>query len=186
MVTFILFEIISELNSVFSYERYQGRDGKDMYASVGYATVYQYYAYPQNVRPRISQMLVLPPFQKFHIGTQFLETIYKFYMKQSVVDITVEDPSEEFQQLRNFVDVKLCMNLPIFTKESVKSGFKKSMIDDTRALLKVSSCHFLFATRTLFIISRLTQNNAEKYMRLFAYITQMFIIWKTMQLTGEK
>lgn len=44
-----------------------------MYATVGYTTVYLYYAYPDNVRPRISQMLVLPPFQKIGIGTKLIE-----------------------------------------------------------------------------------------------------------------
>ncbi|GBP06253.1 Histone acetyltransferase type B catalytic subunit [Eumeta japonica] len=80
------------------YEKYKNDDGVESYATVGYTTVYEYYAYPQNIRPRISQMLVLPPFQKLGIGTTFLETIYKYYQTQkNVTDITVEDPSEDFQ-----------------------------------------------------------------------------------------
>lgn len=44
-----------------------------MYATVGYSTVYLYYAYPEHIRPRISQMLVLPPFQKMGIGSKMIE-----------------------------------------------------------------------------------------------------------------
>lgn len=44
-----------------------------MYATVGYSTVYLYYAYPEHIRPRISQMLVLPPFQKLGIGSKMIE-----------------------------------------------------------------------------------------------------------------
>lgn len=44
-----------------------------MYATVGYSTIYLYYAYPEHIRPRISQMLVLPPFQKMGIGSKMIE-----------------------------------------------------------------------------------------------------------------
>ena len=61
------------------------------YGIVGYATVYQYYAYPANVRPRISQVLVLPPYQKKGLGSRLLNTIYQHYMNDDkVVDITGE------------------------------------------------------------------------------------------------
>lgn len=110
----------------------------DAYATVGYTTVYEYYAYPQNIRPRISQMLVLPPFQKLGLGTKFLETIYNFYQTQkNVIDITVEDPSEDFQRMRNFVDARLCMKLKSFQKEELKKGFNKEMTKEAREALKV-------------------------------------------------
>lgn len=56
-----------------SFEKYTNSEGKTMYATVGYTTIYLYYAYPANIRPRISQMLVLPPYQKLGIGTKFIE-----------------------------------------------------------------------------------------------------------------
>lgn len=56
-----------------SYEKYTTSEGNVMYAISGYTTIYLYYAYPDNVRPRISQMLVLPPFQKLGIGTKLIE-----------------------------------------------------------------------------------------------------------------
>lgn len=60
-----------------------------MYAIVGYGTVYQYYAYPKNIRPRISQVLVLPPFQRQGIGATMLRTIYNYYAGvDEVLDIT--------------------------------------------------------------------------------------------------
>lgn len=121
------------------YEKYKNRDGVYQYAAAGYTTVYEYYAYPQNIRPRISQMLVLPPFQKLRIGTNFIETIYKYYQVQkSVVDITVEDPSEDFQRLRNFVDSRLCLHLDCFKKDLVKKGFSKDMIKEAREKLKIN------------------------------------------------
>ncbi|RWS18177.1 histone acetyltransferase type B catalytic subunit-like protein, partial [Leptotrombidium deliense] len=73
------------------------------YHFVGYMTVYRYYAYPENTRPRISQVLVLPPFQKKGLGVRLLEAVYSYYKtKKSVIDVTVEDPSDNFTRLRDF------------------------------------------------------------------------------------
>nr|CAD7413658.1 unnamed protein product [Timema poppensis] len=72
----------------FRYEKYT-QDGSTMYAVVGYMTVYQYYAYPKNIRPRISQMLVLPPYQRRGLGEKLLSTMYQHYINDNrVVDIT--------------------------------------------------------------------------------------------------
>ena len=60
-----------------------------MHAFAGYATVYEYFAYPKNIRPRISQMLVLPPFQRQGLGAALLTSIYNHYKIMSEVkDIT--------------------------------------------------------------------------------------------------
>ncbi|CAB4001203.1 histone acetyltransferase type B catalytic subunit, partial [Paramuricea clavata] len=42
--------------------------GTTTYSIVGYMTAYRYYAYPDMKRPRISQFLILPPFQKIGLG----------------------------------------------------------------------------------------------------------------------
>jgi len=123
----------------FSYEKYKNNDGQWQYATAGYTTVYEYYAYPQNKRPRISQMLILPPFQKLGLATQMVETIYKFYQTQkNVVDITVEDPSEEFQRLRNFVDARSCKELKSFARAEIMKGFNKEMVREAREALKLN------------------------------------------------
>ena len=57
-----------------------GGPGNSQYSIVGYLTVYQYYAYGREtnrVRPRISQMLILPPYQRQGLGSRLLETVYK-------------------------------------------------------------------------------------------------------------
>ncbi|KAL3210656.1 hypothetical protein MRX96_036939 [Rhipicephalus microplus] len=98
-------------------------DGVTCYPFAGYATVYRYYAYPAHIRPRISQMLVLPPFQKMGLGTELLQGIYNFYSdrhRRCVLDITVEDPSEVFTRLRDF---KICGKKP---KEKLKINKKQA------------------------------------------------------------
>ncbi|XP_001359056.3 histone acetyltransferase type B catalytic subunit [Drosophila pseudoobscura] len=121
------------------YEKYKNGDGQYQYATAGYTTVYEYYAYPQNKRPRISQMMILPPFQKLGLATQLVETIYKYYQSQkNVVDITVEDPSEDFQRLRNFVDARFCKELKSFARNEIVKGFSKEMVREARETLKLN------------------------------------------------
>ena len=58
-----------------------GRTGECHYAVAGYLTVYQYYAYGREVnmkRPRISQMLILPRYQRQGLGSQLLDTVYRW------------------------------------------------------------------------------------------------------------
>lgn len=113
--------------------------GNTHYSIVGYMTVYQYYAYPDMIRPRISQMLILPPFQKQGHGVQLLQTVDKFYIKDpQVLDITVEDPSYDFMRLRDFVDALRCRDLSAFAPENLRSGFNNKMAEQARKELKIT------------------------------------------------
>lgn len=120
------------------FEKYK-MDGKTMFAIAGYATVYQYYAYPKNIRPRISQVLVLPPFQNQGIGANLLRTIYNHYVgMDEVLDITVEDPSQEFQYLRDYVDCQNMLKLSSYQPNMLKKGFCEEMVRDARSKFKIN------------------------------------------------
>lgn len=84
-------------------------------------------------------MLVLPPFQKLGIGTNFIRKMYDHYVGlKNVIDITVEDPSDEFKKMRNYIDSKLCRDLKSFSESNLKKGFSKEMVKEARNELKVS------------------------------------------------
>nr|CAD7443968.1 unnamed protein product [Timema bartmani] len=120
------------------YEKYT-QDGSTMYAVVGYMTVYQYYAYPKNIRPRISQMLVLPPYQRRGLGEKLLSTMYQHYINDKrVIDITVEDSSEQFQRVRDYLDAKNCLTLPSFQPALLHQGFTQSMAQEACSTLKLN------------------------------------------------
>jgi len=81
--------------------------GVTVYNAVGYVTVYPFYVYPDNLRPRISQFLILKPYQKQGHGSKLYESIFEHYLlDKKVIDITVEDPAEIFQKMRRVCDVK--------------------------------------------------------------------------------
>ena len=83
MTTLLFYRLIDR------FEKYKSADGKTRYAFAGYTTVYRYFAYPENQRPRISQMLILPPFQRKGLGAKLLDSVCKsFWNRNKVVDIT--------------------------------------------------------------------------------------------------
>ncbi|KZC06490.1 PREDICTED: histone acetyltransferase type B catalytic subunit [Dufourea novaeangliae] len=121
------------------FEKYYTADGNVRYATTGFATVYQYYAYPHHTRPRIAQVLILPPFQNMGLGAHLLHAIYREYIgRNQVKDITVEDPSVTFQRLRDYVDAINCSTLPSFSCEYLHQGFNKAMAVDAKETFKIN------------------------------------------------
>eukprot|EP01080_Neovahlkampfia_damariscottae_P000317 gene317-6731_t len=92
-----------------------------VYNIVGYCTVYPFYGYPDRTRLRISQFIILPPFQKQGHGSKLLKSIYNYAKQINSIDVCVEDPSDDFQSLRDKIDFqnfqKLNLNLNEFNKE---------------------------------------------------------------------
>ncbi|CAI9560508.1 unnamed protein product [Staurois parvus] len=123
------------------FEKYN-KDGTTLFATVGYMTVYNYYVYPDKTRPRVSQMLILPPFQGEGHGAQLLETVHRYYVTSpNILDVTAEDPSENFVRLRDFVLAKLCQNLPCFSTEKLLEGFSQEMVTEAQQKLKINKQH---------------------------------------------
>ncbi|XP_046902904.1 histone acetyltransferase type B catalytic subunit isoform X2 [Hypomesus transpacificus] len=123
------------------FEKYN-KDGETLFATVGYMTVYNYYVYPDKTRPRVSQMLILPPFQGEGHGAQLLEAVHRFYCTlPKVQDITAEDPSDSYVTLRDFVLVKLCHALPSFSTDKLALGFSDDMGTEARDKLKINKKH---------------------------------------------
>ncbi|XP_069839019.1 histone acetyltransferase type B catalytic subunit isoform X2 [Dendropsophus ebraccatus] len=123
------------------FEKYN-KDGTTLFATVGYMTVYNYYVYPDKTRPRVSQMLILPPFQGEGHGAQLLETVHRYYISSpNILDVTAEDPSENFVRLRDFVLAKLCQNLPCFSPEKLLEGFSQEMVTEAQQKLKINKQH---------------------------------------------
>ncbi|OON18654.1 hypothetical protein X801_05491 [Opisthorchis viverrini] len=59
------------------------------YAFIGYMTIFKFYAYPANLRPRLSQVLILPPFRNNGHASELLQTFYRDFVHiPNVRDIT--------------------------------------------------------------------------------------------------
>ncbi|EGR28703.1 hypothetical protein IMG5_170030 [Ichthyophthirius multifiliis] len=74
------------------------------YTFVGLGNKYEFMFDSQNSRHRISQLMVLPPFQRAGHASQILKQMYEHAQKDSKCnEITVEDPSQDFQIVRDIV-----------------------------------------------------------------------------------
>jgi len=137
------------------YERYKSSDGNTpRYAFAGYLTAYRYFAYPENQRPRISQTLILPPFQRQGLGAKLLDAVCRsFWNRNKVVDITVEDPSDDMIRLRDYVDTNNALKLlECFScLEKVSEGFNKDMVTEAKEKMKLGKKQ----TRRVYEIIRL-------------------------------
>jgi len=148
------------------YELFKNENGDLCYTPVGYSTIYEYYAYPDKIRPRISQMLILPPFQRKGLCAKLLNSVYKHYAtKSDVIDITVESPNDEFQLVRDFVDCTNFHNLKSFDENKFKKLHYKEMVEEFKKLYKINQKQ---VRRVLEIIlleftNRLNKDEYEKY-----------------------
>ncbi|KND02790.1 histone acetyltransferase catalytic subunit HAT1 [Spizellomyces punctatus DAOM BR117] len=90
---------------VLLFER-QKKDEKNIYSIVGYATYYPFFHYPDRKRMRISQFIILPPYQARGLGERLYKVLYNdFFQRSDVAEMTVEDPNEAFQDLRDKCDL---------------------------------------------------------------------------------
>ncbi|XP_041982856.1 histone acetyltransferase type B catalytic subunit [Aricia agestis] len=148
------------------FEKYQSSEGSIRYATAAYSTVYRYYAYPANTRPRVSQVLTLPPYRKLGICAQMLQAIYSHFMIQPEVrDITVEDPSEDFQRIRDYVDAKNCETLPAFQPAKLRNGFTTEMATQACSKFKINKKQ----ARRIYEILRLKNTNTSDKTEYLAY-----------------
>ncbi|KAJ1882790.1 histone acetyltransferase 1 [Coemansia sp. RSA 1722] len=77
------------------------------YSLVGFTTVYGFYHWPDMKRMRISQFLILPPYQNMGHGSALYRVVYGELVRDSkIVDLTVEDPSAVFDDMRDLCDLR--------------------------------------------------------------------------------
>lgn len=116
----------------------------------GFCTVYNYFwykdaasydknngtsPYTPNIRKRISQFFILPFHQNKRVGSQFFNALFDTFFKDPLIyEISVEDPSEAFDDLRDRCDLtRLAKN---GTALSIVNQFLKSKNDIPPEVIK--------------------------------------------------
>lgn len=73
-------------------------------------------------RERISQFLILPPYQNQSLGSRLYNLVFSDLAKKPFIyEIPVEDPSEDFDAMRDYCDIVYLRSLPSFASLSVAS-----------------------------------------------------------------
>jgi len=133
----------------FLYTKYTDPATKrQVYMFGGYCTVYRFYLYLPSppatptrddldlgdgnfdlsqlpCRSRISQFIVIPTFQGKGVGSQFYQAIFSQYLNHpQTVEITVEDPNEAFDDMRDLCDLTYLRTVPEFLKLRINTSIK--------------------------------------------------------------
>ncbi|XP_031475275.1 histone acetyltransferase type B catalytic subunit [Nymphaea colorata] len=128
---------------------------------LGFATIYHFYHYPDASRLRIGQILVLPPYQGSGHGRQLLESVNAVAVSgEDIYDVTIEEPSEYLQHLRDCVDtvhllsfepIKLCISSMssklkqgglMKKDQKVRFSPSASIVEEARKGLKITKKQF--------------------------------------------
>ncbi|VDL77241.1 unnamed protein product [Nippostrongylus brasiliensis] len=141
-------------------------DGSRAYSLAGYASLYKFYAHPDRIRPRIAQIMLLPQYRKCGLGAKLLDAIYKdLCSMKEVLDVTAEDPADNFVYLRDYVDCVNCSKLPEFAPEKLAGGFTEEMRTAALNKFKITKRQ----SRRVYEILRLKNTNMKDAAQAKAY-----------------
>jgi histone acetyltransferase 1 len=83
----------------------------------------------QPSRERISQYLILPPYQGQSLGATLYETIFTDLAKRPYIyEIPVEDPSEAFDAMRDYSDIVYLRTLPSFQSLTIPATIPREKL----------------------------------------------------------
>ncbi|KEF59988.1 uncharacterized protein A1O9_04836 [Exophiala aquamarina CBS 119918] len=163
------------------------------YTFIGYATTYRFYKFDaaksraatnvftfpaiQKITPnklssrlRISQFLITPPYQQAGHGSALYQAIYAEVMSdQTIVEMTVEDPSEEFDKLRDMNDFDVLE--PQFKAAGIQINDSPFASSERRRISRVP-------TATLLPLDKLQEIRSRNKMasRQFARMVEMYLL----------
>jgi histone acetyltransferase 1 len=111
------------------------------------------------IRPRISQVFVMPPHQRKGFGQRLLQAAYDYCLakKANVVDVAIEEPSDDMVKLRDRVDCQNCLSqIPNpqgffsqpFSETSLKTMRETLLLGKAQArrVFEILQWHFLEVT----------------------------------------
>jgi hypothetical protein len=91
---------------------------------------------PTNCRLRLSQFIILPPFQRGGHGGRLYDIICTDARSDPhVKEISIEDPSAAFEDLRDRRDLQFLEQKGVF--DGIEAPVSKQWVEDTRALYKM-------------------------------------------------
>ncbi|KAG8958959.1 histone acetyltransferase 1 [Tulasnella sp. 408] len=106
---------------VVLYEKRRRRDEArtPVYHFVGYSSLYSFYCWPDKVRLRLSQFVITGPYQSQGHGAALYKAIYEYTLaRDGIAELTVEDPSEAFEDLRDKCDLRMLFRHREFMTEA--------------------------------------------------------------------
>ncbi|XVE54133.1 hypothetical protein DITRI_Ditri03aG0056600 [Diplodiscus trichospermus] len=172
---------------------------------LGFAAVYRFYRYPDGSRLRLSQILVLPPYQRKGYGSYLVEVLSNVAISENVYDLTVEEPLDYFQHVRTSFDVKRLLAFDP-AQSAVKSAVlrlkqgklsKKThvprflppddVVEDVRKTLKINKKQFLQCWEILIYLGLdPLEKHMEDYLTVISDRVKADILGKDSETAGKQ
>ncbi|KAG8376098.1 hypothetical protein BUALT_Bualt09G0028100 [Buddleja alternifolia] len=73
---------------------------------LGFAAVYRFHRFPDSMRLRLGQILIIPPYQRKGYGRTLLEVLNNVAIRDNVYDLSIEEPVDSLQHVRTCIDVQ--------------------------------------------------------------------------------
>lgn len=146
---------------------------------LGFAAVYRFHKYPDSMRFRLGQILIIPLYQRKGYGGRLLKALNDIAISEDVYDLTVEEPVDSLQHVRTCIDVQRLLAFepihqalsPVVSQLKHENLSKKcqpyqcgppaSIVEDVRRSLKINKKQFLQCWEILIYVSLVP---IEKYM----------------------
>ncbi|KAL6006043.1 hypothetical protein ACLOJK_040088 [Asimina triloba] len=186
-------------------ERKAGHMGGIISKLLGFASIYRFFHYPDSSRLRISQILVLPPYQGQGYGRLLLETLNSIAIYENIYDVTAEEPSDYLQHVRGCIDTIRLLAfepikpaiLPILAKLKHGSYPKNSkfhsdppanLVDSVRKVFKISKKQFLRCWEVIIYLNIDPQDHRsmEKFRALIMDRVKIYVLGKDGVGAGKK
>ncbi|XAR67093.1 Histone acetyltransferase [Bertholletia excelsa] len=160
-------------------------EASDQLRLLGFAAIYRFYCFPDSLRLRLGQILVLPPYQHKGYGRHLLEVLNRIAISENVYDLTVEEPSDSLQHVRTCIDVQRLINFSLIQQalnaailrmkqenlskksKSCNFGPPVSAVEDVRRSLKINKKQFIQCWEVLIYLGL---DPVDKYMENFTTI----------------
>lgn len=173
---------------------------------LGFAASYKFYYYPDSSRLRLSQILVLPPYQGRGYGRLLLKVLNSVAQSENIYDLSYEEPSEYLQHVRTCIDMHrlLAMESIKDALSSVVMHIKKddesrktyklkfdppaTAVEDVRRSLKINRKQFLQCWEIL-IYLELDHNDSrcmEYYRSIISDRTKYDLLGKSSDDAGKQ
>ncbi|TFY66469.1 hypothetical protein EVG20_g4608 [Dentipellis fragilis] len=108
---------------LYEKRKRQGVPLVSTYHFVGYTSLFPFFYFPDKHRMRLSQFVILPPYQHKGHGSELYNATYQYVVNQPLIaELTIEDPAEAFEDLRDRNDLKLLLNHEQFMQEAFGDG----------------------------------------------------------------
>lgn len=159
---------------------------KESPSIVGFVTAYNYWKYPghvkfdksisneednesnEEIRKKISQFIILPHYQGKGLGGELYNRLFEHWLRDSrVVEIVVEDPSEQFDDLRDRQDLIRLDQYLGGHKDLKVEELTPDFILEKRKKLKMEKRQFSRLLEMLLLDERANGGNTKKAIRLF-------------------